>query len=284
MSQNTKYLVTRMTREELPIAIEWADEAGWSPGLYDADCFYRTDPDGFFVGKLNGRIIAVGSAVVYDEHFAFCGFYIVDKAYRGQGYGLALTKERLAYVGQRNAGIDGVTDMLEKYARLGYQLAHHNIRYEGIGIQNNLKHNDAIVPLTAIKFDKLVHYDRLHFPALRPTFLKCWINQPESQSIGYLQKDILCGYGVIRACRKGYKIGPLFADTPEVAEQLFLNLVEFAKGQPIYLDIPECNTHALDLVKKYQLRKVFETSRMYLKNEPNIALNQIYGITSYELG
>ena len=55
---------------------------------------------------------------------------MVDPAYRGEGYGLALTKARLTYVGARNAGIDGVPDMLDKYERLGYKIAHYNARYE----------------------------------------------------------------------------------------------------------------------------------------------------------
>ena len=112
---NHKYMISRMTKDEIPIAVAWAALAGWSPGIKDADCFYQADPHGFFVGKLDGHIIAVGSAVVYDEHFAFCGFYVVEEAYRGQGYGLALTKERLTYIGQRNAGLDGVTNMLNKH-------------------------------------------------------------------------------------------------------------------------------------------------------------------------
>lgn len=280
----SNYTISHMTEAEVSYAVEWAAKEGWNPGLHDAICFYQTDPQGFFVGKLDGKIIAIGSAVIYDEQFAFCGFYIVDKAFRGKGYGLALTKARLAYIGKRNAGLDGVVNMVDKYADLGYKTAHNNGRYTGGAYPVPEKYNPVIVPLTTVDFTCLLEYDRLHFPAPRPTFLKCWINQPESASLGYMDSGRLLGYGVIRVCRSGFKIGPLFADSPEIAEELFLNLIAHAKGQEFYLDIPENNPHAKALVKRYQLKKVFETARMYLKAEPRLPIEQIYGITTFELG
>ncbi|CEK11716.1 GNAT family N-acetyltransferase [Legionella hackeliae] len=278
------YTVERMNEADVDYAIEWAAKEGWNPGLQDAACFYQTDPHGFFVGKLDGKIIAMGSAVVYDEHFAFCGFYIVDKEFRGKGYGLALTKVRLEYVGARNAGIDGVVNMVDKYARLGYRIAHNNGRYVGLAPLHGKQNNPAIVPLTTFDFTQLLEYDRLHFPALREAFLKCWINQSEGASLGYVSSGRLVGYGVMRACRSGFKIGPLFADSPAIAEELFLNLLQYAKGKEFYLDIPENNPHAKALVERHQLRKVFETARMYLKGEPHLPIEQIYGITTFELG
>lgn len=278
------YLVERMNKDEVNVAIAWATNEGWNPGLHDAECFYQTDPHGFFAGKLDGKIIAIGSAVIYDEQFAFCGFYIVDKAYRELGYGLALTKERLAYLGQRNVGLDGVTNMLDKYARLGYKFSHNNARYSCSGFHPIVKTNDALVLLKDIDSNLLLTYDRQHFPAARAVFLRCWINQPDSLAVGYLEDSKLCGYGVIRTCQQGYKIGPLFADNAVIADELFLALASYAQGKPIYLDIPENNPQAKALVQRYQLEKVFETARMYLKEQPSLPMEHIYGITSFELG
>lgn len=277
------YRIECMTREEVDLAIEWAANEGWNPGLHDADYFYQTDPSGFFAGKLDGKIIAVGSAVRYDEFFAFCGLYIVDEQYRGQHYGLKLTQKRLAYIGSRNAGIDGVMTMLDKYVQLGYTFAHSNARYSGKAIKAS-SNSPAILPLTKKHFASLVDYDSQHFPAPRAHFLKYWINQPEGASLGYFQDKQLCGYGVLRACRVGFKIGPLFANNEKIADELFLALVNHAPKGPIFLDIPENNSRALALVKRYQLVKVFETARMYLKGQPALPIEQIYGITTFELG
>ena len=264
-------------------AIAWAAKEGWNPGRHDGPCFYQADPHGFFVGKLAGKLIAIGSAVIYDQQFAFCGFYIVDKAYRGQGFGLELTRHRLAYIGERNAGIDGVTNMLDKYARLGYKLAHNNARYRGMPYPTPA-FNENIVPIAQVNNDDLARYDRRHFPAPRADFLACWLTQAGGLSLAYIQQGTLCGYGVIRPCQQGFKIGPLFADSPDIANELFLHLTHHTQGTLVYIDIPENNAQAKSLVNRYQLQKVFETARMYLKGEPDIELEHIYGITSFELG
>ncbi|CEG58565.1 GNAT family N-acetyltransferase [Legionella fallonii] len=278
------YHIERMSQDEVNLAVQWAAKEGWNPGINDAVCFYQTDPQGFFAGKLNGKIIAVGSAIIYDEHFAFCGFYIVDKAYRGQGYGLELTRARLSYIGQRNAGIDGVMNMLDKYARLGYRFAHNNARYTLDNLPEQKVSDDQVIAIDQISFAQLCDYDRLHFPAPRPQFLKCWLQQQHSLALSYVQEGHVKGYGLIRTCQQGFKIGPLFADTPEIANTLFYKLAQYAKGQVIFLDIPENNSFAVELTQRYQMEKIFATARMYLKGEPQIKQEHIYGITSFELG
>jgi hypothetical protein len=95
----------------------------------------------------------------------------------------------------------------------------------------------------------------------------------------------LGGYGLIRKCRQGYKIGPLFADDPDQAETIFLKLCSFAEeGEKVYLDIPERNQAALILAERYGLKEVFGTARMYNREEPKIALDKIFGVTTFELG
>ena len=225
----SQYRIERMTQDEVSVAVEWARKEGWNPGLNDADCFYQTDPHGFFAGKLNGQIITVGSAVVYDEHFAFGGFYIVDKNYRAQGYGIQLTRARLAYVGTRNAGIDGVLEMVDSYARIGYKFAHSNARYALEKKRLTPRFDPFLVDLQTVPFEQLTQYDRHYFPAPRPQFLSAWIKQNTALALGFVQEKQLKGYGVIRKCFEGYKIGPLFADSPSIAEKLFEQLVEYAQ-------------------------------------------------------
>jgi len=78
-----KFEIKTMTRKELDIAVDWARQEGWNPGLYDADAFYAQDPNGFFIGYLDNEPIATISAVKYGNSYAFGGFYIVKKEYRG---------------------------------------------------------------------------------------------------------------------------------------------------------------------------------------------------------
>lgn len=93
------------------------------------------------------------------------------------------------------------------------------------------------------------------------------------------------GYGVCRPCRQGYKIGPLYADDAAIAEGLFAALVvDLPSGQPFYLDVPEVNPAAVALAEKHGMSVSFETARMYAGAAPDLPLERIFGVTSFEVG
>ena len=54
LMNSPKLVVRRMAESELNLALEWAAAEGWNPGLYDAECFYAADPEGFFLGEFAG--------------------------------------------------------------------------------------------------------------------------------------------------------------------------------------------------------------------------------------
>ncbi len=276
------FTVRPMKRAEVDLAIDWAAAEGWNPGIYDAECFYQTDKCGFLVGELNGEPVGCISAVAYDEHFGFLGLYIVKPQFRGQGFGIQIWKAAMAYLGaKRNIGLDGVIAQQENYKKTGFQLAYRHIRYEGVG---GGVVPPGIVELKAVPFEELVAYERKLFPAERSIFLRCWIQQPESAALGILREEHLVGYGVIRACSTGFKIGPLFADNQQIADDLFKALLAKSLDAPVFLDLPDSNSAAIALAQRHKMKPVFETARMYTKEIPNLPINRVFGVTTLELG
>jgi hypothetical protein len=88
---------------------------------------------------------------------------------------------------------------------------------------------------------------------------------------------------VIRPCRKGRKIGPLVAEDRAAAETLFSALVG-AEGGEVFLDVPQPNREAVALARSHGLAPVFETARMYTGALPPLAVERVFGVTSFELG
>ena len=279
------YQIKTMGRKDLDIAVEWIAKEGWNPGLNDADAFYETDPDGYFMGFLGSEPISCISAVSYGWKFGFLGFYITKPEYRGKGYGIQVWNKAIDYLGNQNIGLDGVVAQQENYKKSGFKLAYHSIRYEGKWISKSKYSSANIVEISKIPFEQLVKYDSQLFPATRPEFLRLWIKQPKCLAIGFLKNNKLQGYGMVRKCRTGFKIGPLFADNESIAAQLFNNLRKFVDDEtPVFLDIPEVNKAAVTLAEKYQMKPMFETARMHTKRVPEIELNKIFGVTTFELG
>src|SRR3989344_297741 len=272
------------TRKELDIMVEWAAKEGWNPGLYDADAFYATDPKGFLIGFLDNQPIACISAVSYGQSFGFLGFYITKKEFRGQGYGIQVWNKAISYLKTQNSGLDGVVEQQNNYKKSGFELAHNNARYQ-FNSRKFSQDDPNIVPANAVTFDDLNQYDNKFFPVDRRTFLSEWIKQPKSTTFVYTVDNKICGYGMIRKCRTGDKIGPLFADNFEIADKLFKTLVSsIEENSPVFLDIPEINPNAVTLVGLHKMEKVFATARMYTKKFPELPTDRIYGVTTFELG
>ena len=278
------YTIRPMHPGEVHLAIEWATAEGWNPGLQDADCFYAADSTGFLVGRLVDEPIATISAVRYGSSFGFIGFYIVKPNYRNRGFGIQIWNEALQRLQHRTIGLDGVVSQQQNYQRFGFRLAHRNIRYGGTG-GGSILGNSNLVELSQVPFDQVVTYDRAFFPDDRSAFLQRWMTQSGSVALGFWQNNQLAGYGVLRKCHSGYKIGPLFADQDEIAEVLFLALkAKVFINAPIYLDVPEVNSAAVRLAKKYGMTPIFETARMYLGEPPVFPIDRWFGVTTFELG
>lgn len=279
----SSFAVRIMDRADMDFAINWAATEGWNPGKNDADCFYGVDPNGFFLGELDGEPIGCISAVAYNISFGFIGFYIVKAEYRGKGYGICLWDAALAYMGSRSVGLDGVPAQQENYQKSGFKFAYRNIRYKG-GDFGGEPASSSIVSLEEVPFAELVRYDSNLFFTSRPQFLKGWIKQPRCVALGIKKDNRLAGYGVIRKCQAGFKIGPLFADNDLLAEELLHALGKHALDAPVYLDVPEINRAAVFLANRHGMVKVFETARMYSKQVPELPVERIFGVTSFELG
>jgi len=278
------YLTRTMTREEVALAVEWAAREGWNPGLHDAEAFYAADPDGFFVGELDGEAVASISVVKYGAGFAFLGLYIVQPAYRGRGLGWSLWQHGMQSAAGRRVGLDGVVAQQDNYRKSGFVLAWRNVRYAGLGLAQEA--SDArVMDLGSLPFETVRAYDAPFFPADRSAFLRAWLDQKDAAGLGYVEDGALRGYGVIRRCRSGWKIGPLFADGEAVAEALYLALAGRAGvGEPVFLDVPEPHAAAVALARRHGMEVVFETARMYTGEAPGMAMGRMFGITSFELG
>lgn len=276
--------IRQMQLSDLEMALDWAAAEGWNPGLHDAACFHAADPGGFLLGLAGGEPVASIFAIKYGTGFGFIGGYIVTPAMRGQGFGRQLWEAAMASLAGRNVGLDGVVAQQANYARSGFKLAYRNIRFEGAGSGAPLA-IDHIVPLSRLDLAEVCRYDRAFFPDQRAAFLDCWISQPQHVAIGAMNGSTLAGYAVLRPCRSGYKIGPLFADTPALAESLFASLQgRVARGVPLYLDVPEPNAAATRLAADARMQPCFETARMYTGTPPALDLTRQFGITTFELG
>lgn len=280
------YATRAMSAAELDLAVEWAAREGWNPGLHDALAFRVADPSGFLVGLQDGVPVATISVVRYGSDFGFLGFYIATPEARGQGLGYRLWQAGMAQLGGRLVGLDGVPAQQANYRKSGFTLAWRNIRFGGVPRTDSAEVAGlALVDARSLPFAELARYDRRFFPAPRDAFLAAWIGITGHRALAAFRDGAMVGLGVIRPCREGRKIGPLYADGRETAAALLGALCGTPPvAGPVFLDVPEPNAVAMALAEAAGLSPAFETARMYTGPEPAIDRAGLYGVTTFELG
>lgn len=275
------FLVRTMTIADLRLALSWAADEGWNPGVDDANNFYVADPKGFWIGELNGQPISCISAVRYNQKFSFIGIYMVKPEWSKQGFGIKTWQNAWWLINNQPAALDAVLEQVNTYNKSGFKAAHHHLRYQGI-ISGSI--SEDVRDLKTINFAQVCVYDSRYFPADRPHFLKTWINQPHGTGYGIVNDGNVVGYGVIRKSTEGFRIGLLFAENQEIATKIFLALCTYSQNQNIYIDVSDINKQALSWVESHKMEPVFESVRIYTAEKLNLDQTKICGVTTVELG
>jgi len=293
-------LKIRPAREnELSFFFENARLEGWNPGLNDVQVFASTDPSGFLLGihDEDDQVVACISSFIYNDSFAFIGYYIVLQKYRARGYGLALFQAALTRLGPtRNIALDGVVEQQRNYEKSGFSAAHDDVRYVGSGTGPMSGDNPPTtggkppfqtLVLDEVRVDKLIAYDTSKREHSRHRLLRAWFTQPAMEGFTCQNsKGEIIGYGCIRPAVSMQRIGPLVADTVEIAECLFSSLrLRVNVVEKFCIDVPGYNSAATGMVKGTGAVESFVCARMYTKGMPR-RLDTVsqFGQLSFEVG
>lgn len=275
-----------MRHDEVEQLAGWAADEGWNPGLADIGIAWDTDPEAFIAARDGDDLVGGLSIYAYGGRFGFMGLFIVRRDVRGRGIGDLLWRWRLDCLKTRFApgatlGMDGVFSMVPYYEQGGFAFAYRSHRFQGpaAGIAD-----PGVRPIAEADFAAIDRFDRAHVPAPRTAFLRRWMFRPGGHALALVENDEFVGYGVARPALTGFKLGPVFAGRPDVAERLCGSLMARFPGQQVQLDVPEPNTAGTKLAERFGLAPVFGCARMYCGPAPALPVDRIYGVTSFEFG
>lgn len=287
--------------EQIDLVTDWARREGFAPGLGDVEIYRHTDRQGLWLGWLGHEPIGCIAGVRYNLNYGFIGLFIVMPSQRGHGYGKALWRHALDHLADLTCvGLEAAAERIDDYAGWGFRPASPTSRWQRIspavestlcagqpcfdgqpaGLQ--LLEGDAI-PAQAVQ-----HYDAQRELSPRPHFMADWLGHRAGTVKALIDAQGRChGFGRIRPCLlpqgEGWRIGPLLADTPALAEQLIQQLLIRHAGV-VLIDTPGANAAAEPLMRGLGFVRVGGTLRMYKGALPAVPLDDVYALACLELG
>lgn len=208
-------------------------ESGRKYGKYDHKFFFDVDPTGYFIGELNGKPISCVSAAKYGNEFVFCGFYMVEKEYRGKGFGWKMCQAGMTSVDENyTCGLYALPEKAHMFERAGFKKT-GQIKAYIINASNVLQvlkpigapQGIAIKLITEVSFDKLAAYDSSAFGAPHHAYLRGLLSTPEHFGFVALDETSNDVAGMIVARKAmldedGWIVAPLYANDVNIAKHL----------------------------------------------------------------
>ncbi|MDB5506442.1 MAG: family acetyltransferase [Devosia sp.] len=271
--------IRALTLAELRTLLDWAAAEGWNPGLDDSEPFYAADAGRFVGAFVDGELVAGIAAIAYGSSFGFIGLYICRPDRRGQGHGRAVWDAGMAHLAGRSIGLDGVPEQQANYRAMGFLPAYESVRLSGRPPRSDL--DARLVPIMPAIVG-LAEYDRTCFPAPRVDFLDAWL-QPPRRGYALVEGAMLRGYGTVRPCIDGSKVGPLFANSKADAAVILSALADIVPGT-IHIDVPLYQHGLIEALEATGMSRGFSTTRMYRGSAPEFRHSRVFGVTTLELG
>ncbi|MFJ1269894.1 GNAT family N-acetyltransferase [Legionella lytica] len=285
--------VSQMQHSDFKEINQWCIDEGWNIGIHDSEIYYKIDPMGHYIAKTNKSIASL-SLMKHSLSFFTLGPFIVHKSYRGQGVGEALWNEAMSRMKQEHPdaliALYAVSEQVARYKKAGFVPV--------VGVQRwHIHPNPLNAPLSSnpcsLITSQLIPSISTYYQKQDGTNRELLFNElllkPETKGLVFMDDNLIKGFGFIRPCVRGFRIGTLVADTPEIATQLMSELLVFAKNDPVFMDVPASNPNSIQSLSPFDaMRAPQEDTVMMIKGTGYTQylgpMEQLYALFSLEIG
>lgn len=226
---------------DIPTGLSLCRSAGWNQLSRDWEIFLTLDPEGNRVCvDDDGRVVGTVTTIRYGHHFSWIGMVLVDPAHRRKGIGFGLLEEAIGLLKNESCvKLDATPAGREVYIKLGFKDECELTRMSASAF--NVEHlfsSPTVTVLSADNLDSLRSFDMAVFGADRMALLSWMLDGAPELAFKVVDGDHVKGYCLGRAGYQYTHIGPVVADSIDVAKGLVSAALKHCGNNPVILDVP----------------------------------------------
>lgn len=246
--------------------------AGWNQNAADWDLFMRAGRGfGLSTNADPAQLVATTMIVPFGARFAWISVVLVAADHRRRGLATHLTMEALTELADTGQApiLDATPQGREVYRRLGFTdawlLQRLLLKTPPVKIPAPPPDGIDIRPIDANTedWDRIAAYDAPIFGADRRSILKAMVDRLPSAALVAERKGAIVGLLLGRDGRVADQLGPLSADSVEIALAL-LGQALTTSTKPVFIDLPERHGAVRDWLTKVGFAVGRPFSRMVL--------------------
>ena len=268
------------------------EQAGWNQSDADWQRLLDWEPDGCFVGEVEGQVVASATTTTYGQDLAWIGMVLVDVEHRRQGIGRQLFRHALNYLderGVRTIGLDATPLGKTLYDQMGFRDAYLLERRRGTipdltGTSRLVQPGELARPFQQDDLPALAELDARAFGLDRTRVLQrlaadhpegCFVVAAGGSALGYL---------FTRPGARARHIGPLVAVSPAVAQYLMQAALQPHVREEAVMDVVVDNHVPVSIADLLGLAPVRPFIRMLRGPAPGVDLHLLGTSAGPEIG
>lgn len=233
--------LTRLLARHLDAARQLSLEAGWNQTKRDWERLLELDPKGCIGGFLDGELVGTVTLVSLGNRAGWIGMMLVARSCRGNGYGRLLFQEVLREADTRSleiVGLDATHLGLPLYRSEGFHPITTMSRWSGT-VQPPKQPSPVTDLFEDPRTEAAVELDHQFSGVDRRFLIRTLLEEDEITRIGLVRNGELRGFALSRPGERARHIGPVVADSPDVAGLLIAELGRRHPGEPVLIDLPD---------------------------------------------
>jgi len=241
-----------MTQADIPFGLGLTSNAGWNQTEADWQILLAA---GFgFVATYGTTTVGTATVVPYGTAFGWIGMVLVDPAYRRRGVGTALLQRAIAEAMPYGCvRLDATPQGEPLYTYLGFRAEYGLLRMmrrpQALPLQPQevpviadasvlgIPGNAVCRALDPARLAELIAFDAPIFGAARGGILGALVRNAPRYAFVCTQDDVLRGYCLGRSGAVYEQIGPVVADSAEIAQALLCRALGACGDRPVIVDV-----------------------------------------------
>jgi GNAT superfamily N-acetyltransferase len=217
--------------------------------LDDLARYVQSQPDGWFLARLDGTPAGMGGAIAYGA-MARIGLMAVHPDFQRRGIGRAIMEHLLEWVAVRGATtvlLDATPAGVPLYTRLGFVTDDYARAYLCSHPATLARPQaDAVKPLQPADLPEVVAFDAERFGASRAAILAQYAEECAGRAfVARDRRGRVAGYLIAQS----HRLGPWLADTAQAADSLLSQALPLCSADVQTL-VPECNRAAATVLER----------------------------------
>jgi ribosomal protein S18 acetylase RimI-like enzyme len=292
---NMKVEIHALQASHIPFAMELKNVAGWNQTEEDWKSYLRIEQQGCFLAQVEAssdeKKAGTATVITYDGKVGWIGMVLVHPSKRRLGVGTALLENSIQYLKDNRIPcmkLDATPMGKKVYVPLGFKDEYEVRRYQTTNIaagQGSQQKHIGLQSMRPEHLDQLAKWDADIFGVNRRKVLAGFLKRNPELCFCFIVENQITGYIMAHKGYEAYQIGPFLAEDSQTAEALLLKVTDQITGQKVFMDVPEPNQAALELVERHHFTIQRSFCRMYQgENLYPGQPDKVYGTSGAEKG